>query len=446
MDTRIRWIRFGSVAAAFALAFVWQVWAGVEPSGSQTGRASGAKVVIVAPEAGAVIDTEEVTVAWNLQGISPDAAQSVAVFRNGKVQKTFTGSQIAKEMSCIITMGRGEQVVEVVVTPAAGREIRESVTLQSEASGYRALLVEKTREYEKTHTRVTNDCATMAEIHGDESIPGPAKKAVFEQFLKDRPDDRECRPQVEQWLRYLKDRENMVLVPGGTYRMGCTQGDPLCEADESPPHYVTVSSFHMDAYEVTVAQFEACVHAKGCNENFVIVTDQPQCNYGRDDRMTHPMNCVNWYAAEQYCKWRGKRLPTEAEWERAARDANSDNIYAWGNAPATCDRAVMNEDWAGCFRDKTWPVGKKPKGKTLSGLYDMAGNVAEWCGDYYHSGFYRSSPGEDPQGPVAGLGRVLRGGGWTDPAGRLRASDRHFGSDTNSVLTDPTTGFRCAGD
>ncbi|MBN2694474.1 alpha/beta fold hydrolase [bacterium] len=205
--------------------------------------------------------------------------------------------------------------------------------------------------------------------------------------------------------------DNMCLIPAGTFTMGCAVGDSNCGSNESPRHSVTLSAYKMDRYEVTVAQFRACVNAGVCtSENFKVYhknTDQ-YCNIFRigNSYDNHPMNCVNWNGAKQYCEWKGKRLPTEAEWEYAARGSNSTK-YPWGNQKPTSKYAVYGSSIG------TAVVGSKPLGKSPFGLYDMGGNVWEWTNDWYvvyddNNGI----PVKNPQQLGGSTFKVLRGGGW----------------------------------
>ncbi len=135
-----------------------------------------------------------------------------------------------------------------------------------------------------------------------------------------------------------------------------------------------------------------------------------------------PVVCVDWTQATAYAKWVGGRLPTEAEWEYAARSGGRDQEYPWGNQKATCNHAIMADGGDGCGRDSTWPVCSKPAGNTAQGLCDMSGNVWEWVSDWY--GNYASGALTNPTGPSSGSYRVFRGGSWIYTAGYLRAANR----------------------
>ena len=221
----------------------------------------------------------------------------------------------------------------------------------------------------------------------------------------------------------------MVLIPGGSFQMGCVPGDSDCAAREKPRHRVTLDSFFMDVYEVTQGEYQRVIGTNPAKFNDC----GPNC----------PVEMVSWNDAKSYCEKVGKRLPTEAEWEYAARGGLEGKKYPWGDARATCDYAVMDHGGDGCGKDRTWQVGSKPKGKNGYGLYDMAGNVWEWCEDWYGENYYASSSQNNPTGPLSGSARVLRGGSWLNYAWYLRASYRTGGTPTGS---NGGIGFRCVRD
>jgi formylglycine-generating enzyme required for sulfatase activity len=236
---------------------------------------------------------------------------------------------------------------------------------------------------------------------------------------------------------------DMVTVPAGEYLMGCNDLiDIDCEDHERPGHKVTVSDFMIDRTELTVANYDLCVKAGEC------LSPDPNegCNYGIPGRDMYPVNCITWQHADRYCKWVGKRLPTEAEWEKAARGEDSFK-YPWGNTPpADCDRAVMYTEIDGggvngCGRGELWPVGSKPKGKSPYGCEDMAGNAGEWVSDWYSADYFAQSSKTDPKGPANGTEKVIKSGAYVDAASRVRASFRHHTSPN-----DPAdyASFRCA--
>lgn len=218
----------------------------------------------------------------------------------------------------------------------------------------------------------------------------------------------------------------MVKIPAGTFLMGCVPADTQCRENEKPRHTVTLDSFYIDAFEVTVAQFNKCAVAGAClKSSFRTCDDHRYCNYGHPKRLDHPMNCVDWSGAKQYANWSGKSLPTEAQWEYAARGGREGFIYPWGDMTPSCKYAVMDEGVNGCGIDSTWPVGSKLLGKNGYGLFDMAGSVWEWCLDSYAENYFAASPKKNPSGPQKGWWPVVRGGSWSDrEPGDFRSSFR----------------------
>lgn len=226
-----------------------------------------------------------------------------------------------------------------------------------------------------------------------------------------------------------------VLVPAGEFTMGNDSG----RSDEKPVHKVYLDTFRIDKYEVTVQQYQACVQAGKCSK-----PDEGDefrdCNWGKSDRGNHPINCVDWNQAKVYCEWTGKRLPSEAEWEKAARGTDG-RKYPWGNQEPTCEYAIMNDSGYGCGKNSTWPVGSKPKGASPYGAMDMAGNVSNWVADWYDKDYYAKSTNRNPTGPGSGLQRVVRGSScYVVPKYMLLWGrySRHPASRTSDL------GFRCA--
>jgi eukaryotic-like serine/threonine-protein kinase len=226
-----------------------------------------------------------------------------------------------------------------------------------------------------------------------------------------------------------KDGTILVYVPAGEFLMGSTDADTGAAGDEKPQHTVTLDAFWIDRTEVTADQYRACVAAGKCG--------QPRCaGAGKGD---HPVACVSWQDAASYCAWAGRRLPTEAEWEKAARGADG-RKYPWGNASPDCARVNYRGKEGGCVGG-TAAVGSYPAGASPYGALDMVGNVWEWVNDWYQPGYYGSSPGGNPQGPPAGASRVLRGGAWYYGGPYLRAAGRHYHVPTYQHYG---IGFRCA--
>ena len=222
-------------------------------------------------------------------------------------------------------------------------------------------------------------------------------------------DDGQCIPNDTgiEWVR----------ITGGSFFMGSNDGD----SDEKPVHRVAVPTFEMSKTQVTVDQYIACVDAGACTEP----DTEDYCNWIKSDRGSHPVNCVDWDQAQAFARWVGGRLPSEAEWEYAARSGGRDWKYPWGDEAATCERAVMYDSSYGCGRGGTWPVCSKPSGNTTHGLCDMAGNVWEWVQDWWHDS-YNGAPtdGSAWESPT-GSYRVYRGGSWDYNARGVRAAYRN---------------------
>ncbi len=229
----------------------------------------------------------------------------------------------------------------------------------------------------------------------------------------------------------------MVRIPAGVFMMGSNDG----RADEKPVHQVRVSAFEMDGTEVTVGAYRACVNAGRCSASSTVDGDSyfdekrtafnPTCNWGRSGRDNHPMNCVDWNQATGYCAYAGKRLPTEEEWEYAARGTDG-RTYPWGNGAPAGQLCWMR--WNGRSGEGTCAVGGYPSGDSPFGLHDMAGNVSEWTSSGYSEDYGRNR---------ASGNRVHRGGGWVVgfiPDG-VRGAHRGRSAPTDR---DSDLGFRCA--
>ena len=236
-----------------------------------------------------------------------------------------------------------------------------------------------------------------------------------------------------------------VSIPGGTYDMGSNEG----QDDELPVHSVTVPTFEMLRTEVTVSEYGACVDAGGCSEPGTEGSpDAEDCNWNDPGYEDHPVNCVDWDQSVAFCSWAGGRLPSESEWEYAARSGGQDITYPWGNEEATCDYAVMYDDTHGygCDTERTWPVCSKTAGNTDQGLCDMVGNAWEWVQDWHHSS-YDAEGGAPDDGSAwedssdSHPSRVLRGGCFWSGARDLRAANRAEG-DFGAWACGQ--GFRCA--
>jgi formylglycine-generating enzyme required for sulfatase activity len=235
---------------------------------------------------------------------------------------------------------------------------------------------------------------------------------------------------------------NMAYVPAGEFFMGCDRSKPKekCNIVELPLHKVYLSDYYIDRTEVTVASYTACLAAGACTEPIRTYSDEHKNYFYNPSFDNYPVIFVTWFQARDYCTWAGKRLPTEAEWEKAARGRNSTRMYPWGNATPGCNTANIKVGRKQCVGDVR-EVGSYSADTSLYGVVDLAGNVREWINDWYDPGFYRASPYKNPTGPNKGMYVVMRGGRfdnvWT--AARV-ASRRTIGPNDYGA----GIGFRCA--
>ena len=205
-----------------------------------------------------------------------------------------------------------------------------------------------------------------------------------------------------------------ISIPAGKFTMGADSGEKGLD-DAQPIHEVTIKAFEMSKTEVTVEQYAECVSKKGCTAP----TTSGYCNWGKPGRQFHPVNCVNWAQAQAYAKFKGARLPSEAEFEYAATSGGKNQKYPWGNDEPTRERAVFNVN-------RTMPACSKPTGNTEQGLCDMSGNVWEWVQDVYKDS-YGGAPVDGSAFEGAGSFRVVRGGSFSyGGAGILRAASRGY--------------------
>lgn len=226
----------------------------------------------------------------------------------------------------------------------------------------------------------------------------------------------------------------MVYVPAGEFTMGSDNGEP----DEKPVHQVYLDAFWIDQTEVTNAMYAACVADGGCTPPLRSYSGRRGNHYGDSEFDDYPMTYVYWNMAKTYCEWRGARLPTEAEWEKAARGTDG-RTHPWGEG-LSCDNANYFYGGGYCIGD-TSKVRSYEGGKSPYGAYDMAGNVREWVNDWYDSSYYQTSPSSNPQGPTSGQYRVLRGGAWYSFDSDVRSADRY---ESGPALTGINFGFRCS--
>ncbi|HZU81617.1 MAG TPA: SUMF1/EgtB/PvdO family nonheme iron enzyme [Polyangiaceae bacterium] len=226
-------------------------------------------------------------------------------------------------------------------------------------------------------------------------------------------------------------QDGMLRLPGGRFTMG--SANPHAPVNERPPRTVTLPPFWIDRTEVSVGAYRACVDAAACARP---ARASSACTFDAGDPEL-PVSCVHWRDADAYCRYAGKRLPTEREWEYAAR-GNYATPFPWGMQP-TCAFAItlISEQSARSCAPRPGRVGSHPGGASTFGVQDMSGNVEEWTADWYVESL---GPGPAPR---AGAAHVLRGGGWLSPPSASRTTSRNWGS---ALEAGPNVGFRCAKD
>jgi formylglycine-generating enzyme required for sulfatase activity len=313
----------------------------------------------------------------------------------------------------LVERGRVQEVIEEVNFQQAGVTVPEKASeLGSHLNAEKLLFGEVTRagtNY-KLAIRVV-DVATNQVVVVEEENLGPLG-----------PRQELLQPAIRRLARRLINAAPalspapMISLPAGQFEMGGSQ------PGESPAHLVSLSAFEIDRDEVNQAAYQA----------FAETTRGPQ---PPPEHPEHPAALVSWTEAAAYCQWQGKRLPTEAEWEYAARGPQG-RTYPWGETPPTAALARFGGQHRGPVDGASLAAGATPEG-----VRHLAGNVAEWVQDWWDPAYYASSPAADPQGPAEGDYRVVRGGSWSSPADELRASARSY---SNPDKGTGYIGFRCA--
>jgi formylglycine-generating enzyme required for sulfatase activity len=221
----------------------------------------------------------------------------------------------------------------------------------------------------------------------------------------------------------------MITISSGEFILGSEDGG----LDERPAHPVFLSAYAISQFEITQSQYQEFVKITGHRS----ALSRYVKNIERFNDMNQPVVYVSWLDAEKFCGWRGERLPTEAEWEKAAKGGRPQS-WPWGNAPDSLYGNFLGGEDGSAYASF---VGSFQKNKSEYGIYDMAGNAQEWVADWYDDYYYKTGPSRDPTGPDRGEQKVLRGGSWNDShlAGRTTTRTRMFPD-----YRDTTTGFRCA--
>lgn len=231
-----------------------------------------------------------------------------------------------------------------------------------------------------------------------------------------------------------QDGMTMILIPSGTFIMGSNEG----EENEFPEHEVYLDDFWMDKTEVTNAMYYECIKSGECEAPLSDGFIAPKDHYMDSSRADFPVVFTSWENADNYCQWANRRLPTEAEWEKAARGTDG-RIYPWGNQPPNPELLNFNLQFGDLMK-----VGSFPQGASPYGVLDMAGNALEWVSDWYYDHYYEISPTENPTGPSEGDLRISRGGGFYQNDYEVRVTLRFSLTPWYNQSSD--FGFRCATD
>lgn len=241
-----------------------------------------------------------------------------------------------------------------------------------------------------------------------------------------------------------------ILVPAGNFLMGCSKNDKACDKDEGPVKgtKISVPAFYIDKFEVSVSDYKKCLNSKNCKRPKDFKRNK-YCNLDAPQREQHPINCVDWKEATQYCEWKKGRLPYEAEWEKAAR-AGTQTRYPWGNQ-VSCKNAILDDgkttgtvkgEHDGCGEDRTWVRGKRKA--NAYGLHDMHGNAGEWIHNWYAKDAIKKlySKGKLAS-PGKGVRKLVRGGSWDENRQNLRSSFRNVKLPDSRKSVYGSIGFRC---
>ena len=244
----------------------------------------------------------------------------------------------------------------------------------------------------------------------------------------------------------------MVLVPEGEFTMGedvidawteCQKWRYDCSLDQfedlGPIHQVYLDAFYMDKYEITNALYRDCVDSEVCEQPIKISSYTRSDYFENPEFDNYPVIYVTWEMANAFCEWREARLPTEAEWEKAARGVDS-RTFPWGEGKVGCEYANISMP---CKGDTT-KVGSYPRDVSPYSVYDMAGNVTEWVADWYSENYYEISPFENPPGPEAGKERVVRGSFWINSKITQQEGKIVYRNAPSVKPVYPALGFRCA--
>jgi len=326
-------------------------------------------------------------------------------------------------VAAIILIGIG-----IASLGGGNRAAQEAPVAEQPAEEEQAEITEESQEeYEEEIIQETEELMTEEHEEADTDVYEPAEEGY----------------QAIDQMRNSKDGAEMVFVPAGEFLMGSEGRD--ANNDESPEHIVYLDAYWIYKHEVTNEQIAVFLNARGNQVDEGVYWLDAGSGYARIHQVSgewmpdsgyadHPVVEMSWYGAQAYCTWVGGRLPTEAEWEKAARGEEG-RTYPWGEESPTCSLAQFH----GCS-GQTVPVGSFLDGASPYGALDMAGNVWEWVADWYDPDYYASSPDTNPSGPGSGIYGVLRGSSWYDGERSLHASHRSW---SFRNFTFGSIGFRC---
>ena len=254
---------------------------------------------------------------------------------------------------------------------------------------------------------------------------GPARTRLAVKAEPPKPRHQALEPGA---IRHAPDNSVMVLVPAGPF----VRGSGL--KDAGPQRKIQLDAFYIDRYEVSCARYRGCVVAGACS---LPGRQHKECTYGHIGLEGYPVSCVDWAQADAYCRWAGKRLPTEAEWEKAARGTDG-RVFPWGNQRPSCQLT----QYLRCD-GRPFPVASFAEVASPYGAVQLAGNVWEWVADWYAGDYYANSPAHNPRGPRTGTLRIMRGGSYRSVDFFLTTTHRNRAEPGSR---DRGNGFRCARD
>jgi formylglycine-generating enzyme required for sulfatase activity len=260
----------------------------------------------------------------------------------------------------------------------------------------------------------------------DTPVPQPTASPTIEPTATDVPTLEPGTMQVSE-----TDGMEMIYIPAGEFMMGSTVGT----VDEQPVHKVYLDGYWIDKTEVTKDMYLQCDQAGVCLRPMYFSSNTHYDYYDDPRYANYPIVGLKWSSAETYCNWAGRRLPTEAEWEKAAVGTDG-RTYPWGNNPPTAELLNFNNPVGDILAVTEFPFGASP-----FGVLNMAGNVSEWVADWYAADYYSNSPVDNPTGPLSGVYKVLRGSSWHSDEYLVRSADRFW---SLPDARDVTNGFRCA--